>query len=202
VTRSAKKEKTRFTYGDYCTWPEDQRWEIIDGEAYDMTPAPSRYHSLISGELFKQLAVFFEGKPCEVHAAPFDVRLPLVDEPDEEVDTVVQPDLVVVCDDRKGCRGAPDIAIEILSPSTSSKDAILKRERYQRAGVKQYWLADPESREISILTLDEARAYRLTGTFGDADTITVAGFPGLVIDMGKVFARLPKTVRESPAKYL
>ena len=125
-----------------------------------------------------------------------------MDEPDEEVDTVVQPDLVVVCDDRKGCRGAPDIAIEILSPSTSSKDAILKRERYQRAGVKQYWLADPESREISILTLDEARAYRLTGTFGDADTITVAGFPGLVIDMGKVFARLPKTVRESPAKYL
>ena len=205
MPRQREKEENHFTYGDYCTWPEDRRWEIIDGVVFDMTPAPSREHSLVSVELGRQLANYFEGKPCEVHVGPFDVRLPLGVEPDEDVDTVVQPDLVVVCDerklDRKGCRGAPDIVIEVLSPSTSSKDSIRKRERYQRAGVRQYWLADPDRREISILTLDETGNFRLTGTFTDTDIIIVAGFPGLEIDVGKVFARLPKTVREMPAKY-
>jgi len=161
-----------------------------------MTPAPSRFHSLVSGELFRQFANYFDGKPCEVHDAPFDVLLPLGDEKDDEVETVVQPDILIVCDsrklDRKGCRGAPDLVVEILSPSTSSKDAILKREQYQRAGVKSYWLIDPEQREISILELGEHGTYRLTGVFREQDVISVTGFPGLEIQVEKVFARLPK----------
>lgn len=201
-----KREKTRFTYADYCTWPDEERWELIDGVAFDMTAAPSRPHSLISGELFRQLANFFEGKPCEVHDAPFDVRLPRGDEPDEEVDTVVQPDILVVCDpsklDDKGCRGAPDLAVEILSPSTGSKDAILKRERYQKAGVRQYWIIDPERREVNVLELDAGGRYVLAATHGDTGKAPVTLFPGLEIDLDKVFARLPKVVRESPARYL
>jgi len=95
----ARKDAERpFTYADYCSWPENKRWELIDGVSYDMTPAPSRQHSLISGALERVLRPYFAGRHCELHHAPFDVRLPKGDEPDEEVETVVQPDILVVCD--------------------------------------------------------------------------------------------------------
>jgi Uma2 family endonuclease len=137
----------RYTYDDYCQWQGDERWELIDGEAFLMSPAPRLRHQSIVGELNRQLANFLLDKPCRVFVAPVDVRLPHGDESDHEVDTVVQPDLVVVCDSEKlddaGVRGAPDLVVEILSPATASRDEILKRDLYQRHGVREYWLVDP-----------------------------------------------------------
>ena len=201
-----KKPDQRFTYADYCTWPEDERWELIDGVAYDMSPAPARVHSLISGELFRQMANFFADKPCEVHAAPFDVRLPKGDEPDNKVDTVLQPDILVVCDegklDDKGCRGAPDLVVEILSPSTASKDCIQKRALYEKHGVKEYWLVDPWNRVVTIYCLGSDNLFGKPLVFGDTDKIKVGLFPDLEIDLSTIFPAQPKIVRESPAKYL
>ena len=118
----------RFTYGDYRRWPEEERWELIGGEVYDMCPAPTRIHQDFVVELAIQIGSFLRDKPCRLYIAPFDVRLPEADETDDEVNTVVQPDVVVICDpaklDDKGCRGAPDWIIEVLSPRTAVKDQI------------------------------------------------------------------------------
>ena len=206
--RQAKKStEKRFTYGDYCTWPEDERWELIEGVPFDMTPAPSRQHSTISGSFFNQLYNFFSRKPCEVHDAPFDVRLPRNREPDDEVETVVQPDILVVCDEKKlddkGCRGAPDLVVEILSPSTASKDNIQKRRLYEKHGVKEYWLISPTDRIVTVYRLESTGGFGRPDVFSDTDIIKVELFPGLEIDMVKVFPALPpRIVRESPRKYL
>ncbi|MFZ2958653.1 MAG: Uma2 family endonuclease [Candidatus Ozemobacteraceae bacterium] len=196
----------RFTYGDYCTWPEDERWELIDGVPYDMTPAPSRTHSKLSVELVRQFLPYFEGKPCEVHYAPFDVRLPRNKEPDDEVETVVQPDILIVCDEKKlddkGCRGAPDLVIEILSPSTAPKDHITKKHLYEKHGVKEYWLVSPTDRLVTVYQLEPDGKFGRSRIFGDTDKIEVALFPGLEIDLTRVFPALHRVVRESPRKYL
>jgi Uma2 family endonuclease len=127
------RDAHRHTYGDYLGWPEDIRYELIDGEAYLMAPAPSPAHQRLVLELARQIADAPEGGPCEVFVAPFDVRLPHADEADEQVDTVLQPDLTVVCDpkkiDERGCRGAPDWVIEVLSPATAAHDQTKKLAR-------------------------------------------------------------------------
>jgi Putative restriction endonuclease len=109
----ALKREERFTYGDYLTWDDGERWELIDGVPYNMSPAPTVRHQAISRELLTEFALHLRGKPCQVFAAPFDVRLPEADESDDLVETVVQPDLSVVCDKKKlddaGCRGAPEL---------------------------------------------------------------------------------------------
>lgn len=137
-----RKHDEHYTYRDLLSWPEDQRWELIDGVAYDMTPAPIRRHQEILGDLHLQIGNFLIGKPCRVYMAPFDVLIPKHDEGEEEIDTVVQPDIAVVCDRSKlterGCKGAPDLVIEILSPSTAEKDTLTKLKLYERAGVKEY----------------------------------------------------------------
>lgn len=144
----------KFTYADYCTWPEDERWELIDGVPYNMAPAPVRKHQWVAGEIFRQIANHLhKKKKCRVYHAPFDVRLPLGDESDDQIHTVVQPDILVICqrerEDRKGCRGAPDWVIEVLSPSTATKDHILKRELYARHGVREYWLVHPTDKVLT-----------------------------------------------------
>ena len=129
IIREKKLEaatKETYTYGDYLSWPDEERWELIDGIPHSMSPAPSRVHQEISMELARQIANHLIGKNCRVYAAPFDVRLPKGGEKDEQIETVVQPDLVVVCDesklDERGCKGPPDLIIEILSPHTAAKD--------------------------------------------------------------------------------
>ncbi len=120
----------RYTYADYRRWPEEQRYELIDGVAYAMA-GPSRRHQRLVGELYRQLANALEDHPCQVYIAPFDVRLPKADEADVEIDTIVQSDLSVFCDpgklDDAGARGAPDWVIEVLSPATAGHDQIVKR---------------------------------------------------------------------------
>jgi Uma2 family endonuclease len=151
----------RFTYRHYRTWPDEERWELIDGHAWSMSPAPIRPHQKISGRLFHWICTYLEGKPCEAYAAPFDVLLPLGNEADDEVDTVVQPDIVVFCDKskltRSGARGAPDLVVEILSPSTSKKDQHEKYALYQKHGVREYWVVDPMGKWLCVYGLVESR---------------------------------------------
>jgi len=181
----------RFTYADYCTWPEEERWELIDGEAYAMVPAPTRRHQDMVVELVRQIANHLQGNDrCRVYVAPFDIRLPDRDEADEAVVTVVQPDIAVICDpaklDDKGCRGAPDWIIEVLSPATAAKDQIQKRALYERHGVREYWLVHPVDRILFMYRLG-ANGYgkpQVLPTSGSCDP--VAG-PGLTIDWDRIF---------------
>lgn len=155
------RDTKRHTYGEYLTWPEDHRYELIEGVAYAMTPAPNRLHQRLLAEIFRQIAEALDGKPCEVNISPFDVRLPEADEADEDIATVVQPDILVVCDqtklDERGCRGAPDWVIEILSPATAAHDQIKKLAIYEHHGVKEYWIVHPIDRVVTVYRLEGAR---------------------------------------------
>lgn len=199
-----KKTDKLFTYGDYCTWSDEIRCELIDGEVFDMTPGPGRLHQQISGELFVQFHSFFKGKPCQVYSAPFDVRLPRRKETDEEIKTVVQPDIVVVCDesklDDKGCRGAPDLIIEILSPSTASKDRVRKLNLYERHGVREFWIVDPNG-DVMRFNLGADGRYGRPLTLDRTMTLASEIFPGLSIILDDVFPKPPKPpkgVRQPP----
>lgn len=155
------RDTVHHTYGEYLRWPDDVRYELIDGEAWLMAPAPTADHQDIAGEIYRQCANALEGAPCRVFIAPFDVRLPRANEADEAVDTVVQPDVLLVCDpgkiDRRGMRGAPDWVVEVLSPSTAAHDQIAKRRIYERAGVREYWLVHPTDRTVTVYTLQDGR---------------------------------------------
>jgi len=126
----AHKAATRNTYGDYLAWDNSERWEIIHGEAHATTPAPSRAHQQAVLRMARSFDEALESGPCEVCIAPFDIRLPEPDESDDATTTVVQPDLVVVCDpgklDEHGCKGGPDLVAEVLSPATAARDNIQK----------------------------------------------------------------------------
>ena len=155
-----RKEDRIYTYADYLSWPDDERWELIDGVAYNMSPAPGRQHQEIVGTIFNELFQYLKVKPCKVYVSPFDVRLPEhPDEQEEEITTVVQPDVSVFCDESKlddrGARGAPDIAAEVLSPNTSVKDLREKLLLYERVGVREYWIVDPANRIMWVYRLVE-----------------------------------------------
>jgi len=188
----AHKQGERFTYGNYVTWPEEERWELIEGVPYNMTPAPSRRHQEVKAALFDQLYDFLKGKPCKAFDAPFDVRLPEGDEDDEDIDTVVQPDIVVVCDkaklDEKGCRGAPDFIVEIISPSTSAKDQIKKVALYERHGVREYWIAHPTENLLTVRLLGADGKYGAPVMMEGKGRLAVATLPGLEVDLDAVFA--------------
>ncbi len=182
--------KTRYTFADCLTWDEKERIEIINGEAFLMAP-PTRVHQKISGEIFRQLANFLEGKKCEVYPAPFAVRLfEQTGDAPEDVDTMVEPDITVVCDsnklDKYGCKGAPDLVIEVLSPSTLRHDRLTKLNLYQRAGVREYWIVDPENRSVQVLTLTNGLLLP-QDEYGSEDVARVNGLDGCFIDLGKVF---------------
>lgn len=184
-----------YTYQDYCDWPDDVRYELIDGEPYLMSPAPCLPHQDIVGEIYRQVGNALRGKPCRPFIAPLDVRLPKNDEADERVDSVVQPDFLVVCDesklDRRGVRGAPDWIVEVLSPSTASRDQIKKRELYERHGVKEYWLIHPTDRLVWVYTLQNGE-YGKPGLYDLQGRTEVNVVPGLAIEWDELVARLPE----------
>ncbi|MCL1918911.1 MAG: Uma2 family endonuclease [Peptococcaceae bacterium] len=173
-----------YTYTDYVSWGDSVRYELIDGTPY-MLAAPSWKHQRISGELYLQLATFLKGKPCRVFTAPFDVRL----NAEENDDTVVQPDLVVVCDRSKlggtGYQGSPDMIIEILSPSSARHDLLIKLQLYQKVGVVEYWIVDLERKVVSVHTLENGKY--MINTYGDTDTISVQVLNGCQISLQDVF---------------
>ena len=182
---TAENVHQKYTYSDYAQWPEDERWELINGVAYAMT-GPLRIHQKIVSELSRQIGNYLQGKTCEVYVAPFDVRLPHKDEADSDVETVVQPDLSVICDqsklDKLGCRGAPDWVVEVLSPSTTLKDMNTKRSLYEQHGVKEYWIIHPEERWLLVYLLDAQGRYGKPDVFGMDEPTAVQRFPGLSID--------------------
>ncbi len=181
----AEQYQQKFTYADYAQWPDDERWELIDGIPYTMT-SPLRLHQDIVFELGRQVGNYLQGKPCKGYVAPFDVRLPRKDEDDSQIETVVQPDLSVICDQSKldiqGCRGAPDWIVEVLSPSTALKDMDTKRSLYQQYGVLEYWIIHPEERWILVYTLDKQKRYGQPNVLGMDKPSTVQQFPDLSID--------------------
>ncbi|NOV29222.1 Uma2 family endonuclease [Methylomonas sp. ZR1] len=190
----ALKDRQRHTYGDYLQWPDDLRYELIDGDAYLMPPTPDLAHQDVAGEIYCQAANALQGKPCRIFIGPVDVRLPKRDEADELIASVVQPDVLVVCDptklDKRGVRGAPDWVVEVLTPSTASHDQIKKRDLYQRAGVREYWLVHPIDRMLTI--------YRLqNGEYGKPELYRLEGetqfgiLPDIVISWDELVARLP-----------
>ncbi len=190
----ALKDTAYHNYADYLQW-SDNNYELIKGEAYFMSPAPSLEHQEIAGEVFRQIANALVGKKCRSLIAPIDVRLPKQDEPDEQIDTVVQPDVLVVCDnhklDRRGVRGAPDWVLEVLSPATASHDQIKKRDLYEQHGVREYWLVHPTDRVLTIYLLQnkEFSKPRIIELAGDT-AITV--LDDVVIQWDDLLMRLPK----------
>lgn len=191
VTR-LKRSGTKYTYQDYVTWSDDERWEIIDGEAYNMTPAPSTLHQRISRELLRQFANYLIEKTCEVFAAPYDV---IIDGDKENSQNIVQPDLLVVCDKKKlesgkYCLGAPDLIIEILSPSTAKKDLLTKRKLYEKFGVKEYWIADPENKDITVFILQKDDKYSEPRIYPTEEKVTPSLFPDLHINQQLVYREI------------
>lgn len=197
----------RYTYADYLTWDFPERVELILGKIFRMSSAPSAGHQVLSQKLSLQMGNFFNGGNCQVYYAPFDVRLPLP--PDrrkpEQIDTVVQPDICVICDpekvDKRGCLGPPDWIIEILSPSTSRKDAKDKFDLYQHAGVKEYWLVSPADKLIYVYVLNDQGAYTALPAFSPEDAASPALFPDLRLDLTDVFPS-PELVEEPYAEYM
>jgi len=182
----ALKLEEKYTYADYYTWDDGKRWELIDGFAYLMSPAPVERHHDCAVELFEKLRNFLKGKPCKVFIAPFDVRL----KADSTDDTVVQPDVFVVCDeskrDGKSITGAPDFIIEVLSPSTSRYDKLTKSKLYQDTGVKEYWIVDPVDEIIAVNLLVDGK-YELT-LYGEGE-IPVSVLEGCTINLSEVFSQ-------------
>ncbi len=178
--------KARYTYKDYKTWPEDERWELIYGVPYSMSPAPRRMHQTLTVQLAALLDTFFAGKPCRPHIAPVDVFLDAEDGILEEAELVVQPDLLVVCDPSKlmeeGIRGAPDFIIEILSPTSALRDQTEKREIYEKYGVREYWVVNPKTLEVFMYTL-KGGEYGLPVPASLKTSVPVGIFPGLSLKL-------------------
>jgi len=181
-----------YTYGDYLNWPDDERWELIDGKPYDMSPASSRQHQKVVVNLLTIINNYLKDKKCEVYVAPFDIRLPEFEgQKDEEIKNVVQPDIVVICDesklDNKGCKGVPDLVVEVLSPSTVQKDIKEKLQLYEQKGVKEYWVIHPRDKTLMVFKLNEEGKYNKPATYVKKDKVEVGILDELKIDLGEVF---------------
>lgn len=192
MVQPVRKPDEHYTYRDILSWPEGERWELIDGVPYDMTPAPSPKHQQISFNLSGDIRVLLLGHPCQGFSAPIDVFLAHDNQAGEDVDTIVQPDVIVVCDQTKitnnGIKGAPDLVVEILSPSTSLKDRNEKLRLYERSGVKEYWLVNPQDRTLTVFLLKDDGHYALPVTYGEQATVPLSVLEGLHIDLQRVFA--------------
>jgi len=183
----------RYTYADYLTWFDDVRRELIDGVIHLMS-APVRIHAQISSELSFLVKMFIKKRKgkCRIYYAPFDVRLPINNKTaDDEVPNVVQPDICVVCDpsklDYRGCIGAPDLIVEIISPSTSKKDWEKKFDLYEVSGVREYWIVDPKEKKVHIFLLQPDGKYNQGTVYECTQKAPVHIFKGLVIDLREVF---------------
>lgn len=181
-----------YSYADYLKWTFDDRLELIKGKIFKMTPAPNLFHQDISGNVFNHLYNFLRNKPCKTYSAPFDVRLPRKkSENDEQIYTVVQPDICVICDisklDIRGCTGAPDIVVEILSPGNNQKELKNKYEVYEESGVLEYWIIHPQEKTFLKYTLVNS-TYQPSRLLTMGDIVTTPVLPGFELDLDTVFA--------------
>ena len=200
---AGKYEAERFTYADYLTWPDEQRCELIDGVVYDMSPAPGSSHQELLLNLAYSIKSFIGDKSCKVFIAPFDVRLAEAGETSRSCSNVVQPDISVICDldkiDEKGCVGAPDWVIEILSPSTSSKDQVKKRYLYEKHGVREFWLIHPTER-TATLYYRKGSSFVLQGIYDDEATLKSHEFKGFSVSFAEILPTI-RAVKEEPEPY-
>ena len=182
------KEHECYSWQNYLSWSEEERWELIDGIAWSMSPAPSRTHQQILGELFRQFANFLIDAECEVFIAPFDVKLS--SEADDDAPTVVQPDLVLCCDREKlteeGMTGTPDLVVEIISPSSGFRDRKDKFNVYDRFGVGEYWIIVPQERVLEVYRHNGKKLERF-GAYSQNDIIIPAVLPGFEVELERIF---------------
>ena len=184
VITTSVKPKLRLTYEDYASLPDDERYELIDGELIPM-PSPKWLHQLLQAKIFLPLANLVYGESLgHVVTAPMDILFTPFD--------VVQPDLIFISNARThiitedNIRGAPDLAIEIISPSTERRDRIVKRNLYARHGVGEYWLVDPYAKTVTVLLLG-ADGYDAYAVFGEGDILTSPGLPGFALNLSELF---------------
>lgn len=180
-----------YTYADYLLWQFKERVELIKGKIFKMSPAPSSVHQKILANIHLEIGFFFKKHYCQAFIAPFDVRLPKKDQnaSDQKIYTVVQPDICVICDESKvdyrGCLGAPDLVIEIISPGNSKKEVDNKFDLYQESGVKEYWIVQPGEKNVLIFTLNDSGFF--VGLKPATDKFRSTLFPELEIDLKEVF---------------
>ena len=181
-----------YSYADYLKWTFNERIELIKGKIFKMTPAPNTYHQRVSGAAFNELYNYLKKKPCSVFSAPFDVRLPRKSSDDNTIYTVVQPDICVVCDprkvDKKGCIGAPDIVVEILSPGNNKKELQNKFEVYEEALVKEYWIIHPDEHTFLKYVLNNENQYLAERLLTVGDEVTTPILPGFSLSLEEVFS--------------
>lgn len=182
----------QYSYADYLKWQLQEKVELIKGRIFKMSPAHSTLHQRISRKLTTKWDLFLSGKDCEVFAAPFDVRFPKKDASgnDQQIVDVVQPDISIICDknklDEKGCLGAPDVIMEILSKGNSAKEVKNKYELYEAGGVTEYWIIHPEEQTVMIYTL-MGEHYQPSRLFTRGDIIQSSAFPDFQLDLDAVF---------------
>lgn len=184
----------RYSYADYLTWLDDVRRELFNGVVKLMTPAPSSKHQELSTNLVSICWNFLRHKPCKIYHAPSDVRFPTYKKntDNDQIFTVLQPDLYIVCDlskiDERGCLGAPDMVIEIVSAKSSQRDTKDKFEIYQEHGVREYWIVNPNDENVTVFVLDDQSKFQFVGMYAGDDKIPVNIFNGeLKIDLTEVF---------------
>jgi len=196
--RPEKADRTRYSYADYATWPEGDRWEIVDGRPYAMTPSPSAEHQLVVTDLAGELRSHFKGRRCRVVVAPMDLKLSEED--------VVQPDIMVFRhpEQNKGSHieGPPAMVVEVLSPSSGAHDRVRKLHLYARCGVSEYWIVSPEDQLVELLVLKDGE-YTVARACGRDDILTSPRFPDVYIELSAVFTAPPPPdqVRESEPPY-
>jgi len=180
-----------YSYADYLRFTFEERLEIIKGHVFRMSPAPSRLHQRALTNIFGPIYNILKGKHCQVYTDPFDVRLAKKTQDNKEVFTVVQPDIVVVCDheklDKRGCIGAPDIVVEILSLGNNKKELINKYEVYEEAGVKEYWIVSTSDKTFFRYILDEDSKFKPTKLLTTGEEVTTSILPGFTLVLEEVF---------------
>jgi Uma2 family endonuclease len=179
----------RYTYADYFSWKFQDRVELLKGKIMAMSPAPSRRHQVISQKINLKLSNFLVESPCEVYYAPFDVRLERLED-DSKIESVVQPDICVVCDlsklDEKGCLGAPELIVEILSPGNTKKEMKYKFELYESSGVEEYWIVDPSEKVVLQYSLENGR-FTNHRPLIEEDSLSSTVIKGFTMDLKDVF---------------
>ncbi|RYY27514.1 MAG: Uma2 family endonuclease [Sphingobacteriaceae bacterium] len=180
-----------YTYADYLQWTFEDRLEILKGKLFKMTPAPSRIHQDVTIIIARELSLYLKGNPCRVYTAPFDVRLSCKNAADQTVTTVFQPDICVICNleklDDRGCVGAPDIVVEILSPGNNQKELRNKFEIYEEAKIQEYWVIWPVEQTVLQYTLSAEGKYVASRILAAGDKVTTPILPGFVLDLEEVF---------------
>ncbi|MDN3690494.1 Uma2 family endonuclease [Cyclobacterium jeungdonense] len=184
-------EYTNHSYADYLTWQMEEVVELIKGKIFKKAAAvPRRIHQRISIKLAAKLDYFLEKKPCQVYDAPFDVRFPKSSKDDKKIHDVVQPDICVICDpeklDERGCIGAPDLIVEILSPGNSKTELKHKFELYESNGVREYWIIHAETQDLLIYSLINEK-YVPSLLFTSGDVVESKVIEGFKLDLEEFF---------------